>query len=94
VILTNTNECDEGLGSMTATVSGGQQHIIIYGVMVRLPVAVSLTNGESWVTVTDANRNTKTINFNNVIISCYQKQYQSGEGFDFMDGFGYGFMNQ
>jgi hypothetical protein len=24
VILTNTNECDEGLGSMTATVSGGQ----------------------------------------------------------------------
>jgi hypothetical protein len=43
-------------------------------------VAVSLTNGESWVTVTDANRNTKTINFNNVIISCYQKQHQSGEG--------------
>jgi hypothetical protein len=27
VILTNTNECDEGLGSMTATVSGGQATI-------------------------------------------------------------------
>jgi hypothetical protein len=77
---TYPTECDEGLGSMTATVSGGQTYNYLWSNGETTRVAVSLTNGESWVTVTDANRNTKTINFNNVIISCYQKQYQSGEG--------------
>jgi hypothetical protein len=94
VILTNTNVCDLVLGSMTATVSGGQApYSYLWSNGETTQTAVSLVNGPTSVIVTDANHFTRTINFNNVNNICGQKQFQNGFDFDFMDGFGYGFMN-
>jgi hypothetical protein len=94
VILTNTNVCDLELGSMTATVTGGQapySYLWSNGETTR--TAVSLENGYTSLTVTDSNHYNKTISFMNLNNICGQKQFQNSNNFDFMDGIGYSFMN-